>query len=170
MPLQDKLRYLVSFLSKHKSSKIIVYFLTCAFVDYVSRALPMLMEMQQQQNQQPNSKKKPKTTSSTDATPDSIMMSLHGKMAQKRREKTYESFVEAPTAVLLCTDVAGKGPARHHAHIARRAFSSCHPTVPLTQSQPEASTSVTSTGSFSLTLLKIPTFSCTGRGCNCTQH
>ena len=109
MPLQDKLRYLASFLSKHKSSKIIVYFLTCAFVDYVSRALPMLMEMQQQQNQQPSSKKKPKTTSSTDAPPDSIMMSLHGKMAQKRREKTYESFVEAPTAVLLCTDVAGKG-------------------------------------------------------------
>ena len=167
MPLQDKLRYLVSFLSKHKSSKIIVYFLTCAFVDYVSRALPMLMEMQQQQNQQPSSKKKPKTSSFTDATPDSIMMSLHGKMAQKRREKTYESFVEAPTAVLLCTDVAGNAPARHHALIARPSVHSpAAAQLFLSRNraaQPEASTSATSTGSSSSTLPKIPTFSCTGR-------
>jgi ATP-dependent RNA helicase DDX55/SPB4 len=112
VPTQDKLRSLVAFLLKHKNCKIIVYFLTCAFVDYVSRALPMLLELaqkQQLQQQQP-SKKKLKPAASADVSgvqPLPTMLSLHGKMAQKRREKTYESFVAAPTAVLLCTDVAG---------------------------------------------------------------
>jgi ATP-dependent RNA helicase DDX55/SPB4 len=110
VPTQDKVLCLVSFLLRHKSCKIIVYFLTCAFVDYISRALPSLLEMaQQQQQQQQPSKKKPKAAALDSPTllPLPTLLSLHGKMAQKRREKTYESFVTAPTAVLLCTDVAG---------------------------------------------------------------
>ena len=108
MPTHDKLRILVSFLLAHRGSKVIVYVLTCAFVDYVSRAIPMLLEMaQQQQQQQPSKKKLKAAADDTSALPLPTMLSLHGKMAQKRREKTYESFVAAPTAALLCTDVAG---------------------------------------------------------------
>jgi ATP-dependent RNA helicase DDX55/SPB4 len=95
---------------QHRSSKIIVYFLTCAYVDYVSRALPLLMDManQQQQQQHPHSKKKAKAAGPLEgSSPLPTMLSLHGKMVQKRREKTYEAFVDAATAVLLCTDVAG---------------------------------------------------------------
>ena len=115
---QDKLLSLVSFILQHRSSKIIVYYLTCAYVDYVSRALPVLMEaalqqQQQQQQQQPqSSKKKLKCAAATSHVspimPLPPMLSLHGKMVQKRREKTYEAFVNAPTAVRLCTDVAGE--------------------------------------------------------------
>jgi len=35
--------------------------------------------------------------------------SMHGKMVQKRRSKTYESFIEKEAGVLICTDVAARG-------------------------------------------------------------
>ncbi|PRW20643.1 DEAD-box ATP-dependent RNA helicase 18 [Chlorella sorokiniana] len=81
-----KLPHLVSFLQDHTTEKTIVYFLTCACVDFVSAVLPRL--------------------------PQCKMLSvkaLHGKMKQAARAATLSSFAEAPSGVLLCTDVAARG-------------------------------------------------------------
>jgi ATP-dependent RNA helicase DDX55/SPB4 len=70
----------------HTTEKTIVYFLTCACVDFVSAVLPRL--------------------------PQCKMLSvkaLHGKMKQAARAATLSSFAEAPSGVLLCTDVAARG-------------------------------------------------------------
>ena len=95
-PLQEKLSRLVAFLSSHREDKIIVFFLTCACVEFYGAALQKLLE------------------------PQYIEM-LHGKMVQKRREKAMERFRECVNAegasgeagakggVLLCTDVAARG-------------------------------------------------------------
>lgn len=71
------------------SRKFIVYFATCAMVDYFYKILSRL----------PNLK------------PFSFH-SLHGQMDTKRRSATYTAFTElspAIPAVLLCTDVASRG-------------------------------------------------------------
>lgn len=71
------------------SRKFIVYFATCAMVDYFYKVVSRL----------PNLK------------PFSFH-SLHGQMDTKRRSATYTSFTElspAIPAVLLCTDVASRG-------------------------------------------------------------
>ncbi|KAG2206278.1 hypothetical protein INT47_007292 [Mucor saturninus] len=71
------------------SRKFIVYFATCAMVDYFYKILSRLSSLK----------------------PFSFH-SLHGQMDTKRRSATYTSFTElspAIPAVLLCTDVASRG-------------------------------------------------------------
>ena len=64
-----------------------VYFLTCACVDYYAGCLPLLKALR-------NAPIKP----------------LHGKMAPKSRTKAYQWFkAQEGGAVLLCTDVAARG-------------------------------------------------------------
>jgi len=94
--LDEKLSRLVAFLRQHKEEKIIVFFLTCACVDFYGTALQQLL-------------------------PDIGIEMLHGKMVQKRREKVMERFREpvgtgddASTrkdigGALFCTDVAARG-------------------------------------------------------------
>eukprot|EP00939_MAST-03C_sp_MAST-3C-sp1_P004547 g4547.t1 len=93
--IEDKLAYLVEFLRHHatgKSSKAIVFVATCACVDYLSVALPLLS-----------------------ACRNLDVLGLHGKMVQKRRELTFERFSRAESdagaksQVLICTDVAARG-------------------------------------------------------------
>ncbi|KAL3693013.1 hypothetical protein R1sor_006664 [Riccia sorocarpa] len=81
-----KLAQLVNFLLEHASSKTIVYFMTCACVDYLGTVLPQLKML--------------KTLS---------IISLHGKMKQSVREKALATFTEQPASVLFCTDVAARG-------------------------------------------------------------
>ncbi|CAO3689517.1 unnamed protein product [Umbelopsis vinacea] len=71
------------------AKKYIIYFATCACVDYFYKIMSKL----------------------TDLKPFSIH-SLHGQMDTKRRTATYSSFVALPVstpALLLCTDVASRG-------------------------------------------------------------
>jgi ATP-dependent RNA helicase DDX55/SPB4 len=71
------------------AKKYIIYFATCACVDYFYKIMSKL----------------------TDLKPFSIH-SLHGQMDTKRRTATYSSFVALPAstpALLLCTDVASRG-------------------------------------------------------------
>ena len=94
--IDEKLSRLVAFLRQHRHEKVIVFFLTCACVDYFGSALSILV-------------------------PDCHIEMLHGKMVQKRREKTMERFRlnEAidmnqeggndSGAALFCTDVAARG-------------------------------------------------------------
>jgi ATP-dependent RNA helicase DDX55/SPB4 len=82
----EKLPQLAAFLAAHPTEKIIVYFLTCACVDYFATALPRL----------PACKK-------------IAFHALHGRMKQAARETTLASFASATSGVLLATDVAARG-------------------------------------------------------------
>ncbi|KAJ4769064.1 RNA helicase [Rhynchospora pubera] len=82
----NKSSQLVAFLSQYSSKKIIIYFMTCACVDYWGVVLPQI-----------------KALKGSKITP------LHGKMKQVNREKALASFSSLPSGILLCTDVAARG-------------------------------------------------------------
>uniref|UniRef100_A0A2P2JDF7 ATP-dependent RNA helicase n=1 Tax=Rhizophora mucronata TaxID=61149 RepID=A0A2P2JDF7_RHIMU len=77
---------LVSLLIENKSKKIIIYFMTCACVDYWGIVLPCLPALK-----------------------GFSLIPLHGKMKQTAREKALASFTSLTSGVLLCTDVAARG-------------------------------------------------------------
>ncbi|MQM02684.1 hypothetical protein Taro_035450 [Colocasia esculenta] len=77
---------LVDFLTKNKTKKMIIYFMTCACVDYWSIVLPTITVLK-----------------------DCSLISLHGRMKQVAREKALAAFTTLANGVLLCTDVAARG-------------------------------------------------------------
>ncbi|KAI3901789.1 hypothetical protein MKW98_013904 [Papaver atlanticum] len=77
---------LVDFLVKNMNEKIIVYFITCASVDYWGVFLPKIAALK-----------------------GSPIIPLHGKMKQVARGKALASFTEISSGILLCTDVAARG-------------------------------------------------------------
>ncbi|VFQ90624.1 unnamed protein product [Cuscuta campestris] len=77
---------LVDLLIKNKSKKVIIYFMTCACVDYWGVVLPLISSL----------KKLP-------------IIPLHGKMKQSLREKAISSITSLSSGVLVCTDVAARG-------------------------------------------------------------
>ncbi|KAI9100399.1 DEAD-domain-containing protein [Phlyctochytrium arcticum] len=84
-----KVAELVHFLERGEGQghKVMVYFATCACVDYYFKILSQL----------PHLKSHP-------------LHSLHGKQPPLKRTATFQSFTSAPPpAVLLCTDVAARG-------------------------------------------------------------
>lgn len=99
-PLDEKLSRLVAFLKQHKDEKVIVFFLTCACVEFYGLALQQLLR-----------------------SDTYYIETLHGKLAPKRREKAMERFRSGGSAdesgstsarkakgsILLCTDVAARG-------------------------------------------------------------
>lgn len=90
-PLDEKLSRLLAFLTQHSSEKVIVFFLTCACVEYYSAVLKHLKLPCRGYEYEP----------------------LHGKLVQKRREKAMERFRgQKPSgagSALLCTDIAARG-------------------------------------------------------------
>eukprot|EP00850_Spirogloea_muscicola_P012465 SM000080S22980 [mRNA] locus=s80:515932:519385:+ [translate_table: standard] len=83
----EKPSQLVHFLQQHKDKKLIVYFLTCACVDYWALALPLVLDQ-------------------SCALP---VFALHGKMKQRAREKVLADFSKLDVGALFCTDVAARG-------------------------------------------------------------
>ena len=88
--MDEKLSRLKAFLQQHSNEKIIVFFLTCASVDFYGNAFQKLFGN------------------------ELVIELLHGKMVQKRREKTLDRFRQDTTAsdggfALFCTDVAARG-------------------------------------------------------------
>ena len=83
-PVDAKLWHLVNFIREHRSCKMIVYFLTCACVDFYKSAVKEFL-------------------------PDSSTIALHGKMKQKQRESALGVFTEQSSGVLMCTDIAARG-------------------------------------------------------------
>ncbi|KAA8534024.1 hypothetical protein F0562_031541 [Nyssa sinensis] len=77
---------LVDLLIKNKSKKTIIYFMTCACVDYWGVVLPRIAALK-----------------------GFSLISLHGKMKQNAREKALASFTSLSSGILLCTDVAARG-------------------------------------------------------------
>ncbi|KAL8152813.1 hypothetical protein V2J09_010573 [Rumex salicifolius] len=77
---------LVDLMVKNKSKKTIIYFMTCASVDYWGVVLPRLSVLK-----------------------GFSLLSLHGKMKQTVRDKALATFTSLTSGVLLCTDVASRG-------------------------------------------------------------
>ncbi|XP_009764877.1 DEAD-box ATP-dependent RNA helicase 18 [Nicotiana sylvestris] len=77
---------LVHLLTKNRSKKIMIYFMTCACVDYWGTVFPRLSCLK-----------------------SFSLISLHGKMKQSAREKAIASFTSLSSGILLCTDVAARG-------------------------------------------------------------
>ena len=100
-PLDEKLSRLLAFLRQHSQEKVIIFFLTCACVEYYSAVLKELNAPCKGYEYE----------------------NLHGKLVQKRREKTMERFRQRKCGqtddgdqdtvnaggALLCTDVAARG-------------------------------------------------------------
>jgi len=80
----QKMSRLAEFLKQHSDEKLIVFFLTCASVDFFGSAFQNIF-------------------------PNLSIELLHGKMVQKRREKTMERFRVNKGVTLFCTDVAARG-------------------------------------------------------------
>ncbi|XP_020578823.1 DEAD-box ATP-dependent RNA helicase 18 [Phalaenopsis equestris] len=83
---EKKSSHLVEFLLQNISKKIIIYFMTCACVDYWGTVLPQLSVLK-----------------------SFPLIPLHGKMKQTAREKALSSFSTLLCGALLCTDVAARG-------------------------------------------------------------
>ena len=88
-PLDEKLSRLAAFLKQHKDEKVIVFFLTCACVEFYGTALQQILTEKN----------------------GFYLETLHGKMQQKRREKAMERFRDCDEkgGALLCTDIASRG-------------------------------------------------------------
>ncbi|KAL3138555.1 hypothetical protein ABBQ32_006331 [Trebouxia sp. C0010 RCD-2024] len=82
----QKVQQLVSLIQEHCDEKVIVYFLTCASVDFFSAALAQLPQMA-----------------------SARLHALHGKMKQQAREATMTAYSTGTAGCLLCTDVAARG-------------------------------------------------------------
>jgi len=80
----EKLNFLVSFLKKHgKKEKVMVFFSTCASVDYFGSLLKNLLK--------------------------SSVTLIHGKRKKGKRENAFDSFRKATEGILVCTDVMARG-------------------------------------------------------------
>lgn len=82
----EKPLQLIDLLLKNKTQKMIIYFMTCACVDYWGAVLPCLSLLK-----------------------GFSLIPLHGQMKQKAREKALASFTSLSSGILLCTDVAARG-------------------------------------------------------------
>ncbi|XP_030439394.1 ATP-dependent RNA helicase DDX55 isoform X1 [Gopherus evgoodei] len=79
----EKFNQLVHFLRQHKQEKHLVFFSTCACVEYYGKALESFVK---------NVK----------------IMCIHGKMKHKRN-KIFTEFRKLPSGILVCTDVMARG-------------------------------------------------------------
>ncbi|XP_076140258.1 ATP-dependent RNA helicase DDX55 [Alosa pseudoharengus] len=82
---EEKFNTLVTFLRQHKNEKQLVFFSTCACVEYFGKALEALIK---------------KVT----------ILCIHGKMEKKdKRSKIFSEFRELKSGILVCTDVMARG-------------------------------------------------------------
>ena len=105
--LEQKTDHLISFIQSHSDQNVVIFFLTCACVEFYGLALPQFLANQKM---------------------DTHVEMLHGKLSPKRREKAMERFRAAceidtsndvdvkdqakkkgKGAILLCTDIAARG-------------------------------------------------------------
>ncbi|CAG05302.1 unnamed protein product [Tetraodon nigroviridis] len=80
---EDKFNHLVAFLRQHKHEKNLVFFSTCACVEYFGRALETLIKK-------------------------ANVCCIHGKMKDKRN-KIFAEFRSLKSGILVCTDVMARG-------------------------------------------------------------
>jgi ATP-dependent RNA helicase DDX55/SPB4 len=82
----EKLDRLVGLLRKYEKTKVIVYIMTCAGVEWLAAALGYLL-------------------------PDRAahLFALHGQMPMPQRQKVHAQVTQQTAAILVCTDVAARG-------------------------------------------------------------
>ncbi|XP_030625106.1 ATP-dependent RNA helicase DDX55 [Chanos chanos] len=80
---EEKFNTLVAFLRQHKHEKQLVFFSTCACVEYYGKALEVLVK-------------------------NVTILCIHGKMKHKRN-KIFSEFRELKSGILVCTDVMARG-------------------------------------------------------------
>ncbi|KAK2185955.1 hypothetical protein NP493_218g04013 [Ridgeia piscesae] len=85
----EKFNLLVDFLQSQRTQKHMVFFSTCAAVDYFSRALDALLK-------------------------NTPVLSIHGK--KDNRNSVFSKFRNLASGVLVCTDVMGRGVDIPHVH------------------------------------------------------
>jgi len=78
-----KFNQLVGLLRQWKSDKVLVFFSTCACVDYFSKLLDELLK-------------------------NVTILSIHGKM-KKKRHRIFDEFKKLSSGILVCTDVMARG-------------------------------------------------------------
>ncbi|KAL2911250.1 ATP-dependent RNA helicase [Polyrhizophydium stewartii] len=81
-PSEQRFLLLFTFLKKNLKKKVIVFLSSCNAVKYYAELLNFI---------------------------DVPVLDLHGKQKQQKRTNTFFEFVNAPSGVLLCTDVAARG-------------------------------------------------------------
>ncbi|XP_069132256.1 ATP-dependent RNA helicase DDX55-like [Argopecten irradians] len=79
----EKFNQLIHFLHINRELKVLVFFSTCAGVDYFSKAIQQILKKAQ-------------------------VLAIHGKM-KKKRNKIFSRFRTMDSGVLLCTDVMARG-------------------------------------------------------------
>ncbi|XP_059172002.1 ATP-dependent RNA helicase DDX55-like [Physella acuta] len=79
----EKFSQLVRFLQEHKKDKIMVFFSTCASVDYFSKCLQQILKKCE-------------------------ILLIHSKIKSKRN-KVFEAFRKMSCGILICTDVMARG-------------------------------------------------------------
>ncbi|CAH1787054.1 unnamed protein product, partial [Owenia fusiformis] len=104
VPDKLKLVALTSFILEkckysNKGSKMIVFFATQDMVEYHHSLLSSTVC---------------KNEDDDEGDSDIDLFTLHGEMSQKDRTKMFQDFLETPTGVLLCTDVAARGLDLHN--------------------------------------------------------
>lgn len=82
---RDKLSWLADFLLTHPNEKVIVFFLTCACVDYFWKVFTKMDSIQ------------------------SRLLSIHGKAPTKKRHATLDKFGATSASILFTTDLAARG-------------------------------------------------------------
>ncbi|KAK1156389.1 ATP-dependent RNA helicase DDX55-like isoform X1 [Acipenser oxyrinchus oxyrinchus] len=80
---EEKFNLLVAFLRQHKHEKHLVFFSTCACVEYYGKALEALVK-------------------------NGTILCIHGKMKHKRN-KIFTEFRKLKSGILVCTDVMARG-------------------------------------------------------------
>ena len=81
--VEEKLNVLISLLTEKKNSKILVFFATCASVEYFHEIIMRILV-------------------------DYNIFGIHGKM-KKKRGKVFKKFKNLESGILLCTDVMERG-------------------------------------------------------------
>ncbi|KAJ2724607.1 ATP-dependent rRNA helicase spb4 [Coemansia sp. Benny D115] len=115
VPPDRKLAQILRRIQSNAPQKYIIYFSTCAAVDYFYRLLRRLLLPSV--DYVPGGKKgvreeRERTRKHFDAGFPIAVHSLHGQMVQKKRQATFEAFSSLPpgeAGILMCTDVASRG-------------------------------------------------------------
>ncbi|CAH1801905.1 unnamed protein product [Owenia fusiformis] len=79
----EKFNYLMDFLRCHQNDKCMIFYSTCASVDYFSKAIKSLLK-------------------------NTEVLCIHGKMKEKRN-KIFAAFRSLQSGILICTDVMARG-------------------------------------------------------------
>jgi ATP-dependent RNA helicase DDX55/SPB4 len=102
----EKLGALLLFVKRHPESKIVVFFATCAGVDFYTKILAEMLGKGENGEFGGAKGTGKKEAVGTEQFP---VVALHGKMVSKRRNATFDRFRSMPKGMLACTDVAARG-------------------------------------------------------------